>query len=76
MHQQTKDQEATCQSKLADASEKIKGYKDAAEKAKQEASNSGGNVAKLHDQVTELTKQVNQFKQESEQLSIELEKVT
>ena len=76
MHQQTKDQAATCQSQLVEASDKIKAYKNAAEKAKQEASNSGGLVAKLHDQVNGLTKQGHQFLQESEQLKIKLEKVT
>ena len=75
-HQQTKDQAATCQSQLADASEKMKAYKDAAEKAKQEASIANGKVAKLHDQVTLVSKQVHQFQQESEQLSLKLEKVT
>ncbi len=42
MNQKSKDQAATCQSQLSDASEKIDNYKGAADKAKQEALQANG----------------------------------
>jgi len=55
-HQQTKDKEAVCQSKLLEASEKIKAAAIASEKAKQGSSECDKQVEKLHSEVTALSK--------------------